>query len=146
MADLCKWREAPCQREIYYLSRGLCARHYALARRRGILAEEYPKPVMPAVCKAENCTRPRVTKGYCHGHYVHYEYRGHTGPMGPPKHFLSDVDLDDETATCAVCGLHASMPQPASMECRIRHSSMACCALASRSIARCYRNSPSTTP
>ncbi|MGY1636023.1 endonuclease domain-containing protein [Geodermatophilus sp. SYSU D00742] len=104
MSEMCKWREAPCQREIYYLSRGLCARHYALARRHGILDEQYPKPVLSAVCKAENCTRPRVTKGYCHGHYVHYEYRGRTGPMGPPKHFLSDADLDDETATCAVCG------------------------------------------
>jgi hypothetical protein len=82
----------------------LCARHYALARRRGILEEQYPKPILPAICKADGCTRPRVTKGYCHGHYVHHEYRGLNTPMGPPKHFLSDVDLDAETATCAICG------------------------------------------
>ena len=24
--------------------------------------------------------------------------------MGPPKHFLSDVNLDEETATCTICG------------------------------------------
>ena len=75
-----------------------------LARRRGVLEQEYPKPVLAAICKAENCTRPRVTKGYCHGHYVHHEYRGLATPLGPPKHFLSDVDLDAETATCAICG------------------------------------------
>ncbi len=45
-----------------------------------------------------------MTKGYCHGHYVHHEYRGLKTAMGPPKHFLSDVDLDEETATCAICG------------------------------------------
>ncbi|MFQ1000919.1 endonuclease domain-containing protein [Modestobacter sp. SSW1-42] len=60
--------------------------------------------MLDAVCKAEGCTRPRVTKGYCHGHYVHHEYRGLTTPMGKPKHFLTNVDLGEETATCALCG------------------------------------------
>jgi hypothetical protein len=100
----CEWNEDRCAREVYYRSRRLCARHYALARRRGILDDLYPKPILPAVCKADDCTRPRVTKGYCHGHYVHHEYRGLMTPMGPPKHFLSDVNLDEETATCAICG------------------------------------------
>src|SRR4051812_2411464 len=94
----CNWKEESRKNAIYYKSRKLCARHYALARRRGILEQEYPKPALAAICKAEDCTRPRVTKGYCHGHYVHHEYRGLTTPMGAPKHFLSDVNLDAETA------------------------------------------------
>jgi hypothetical protein len=100
----CEWKDEPCRTDIYYKSRGLCARHYSLARRRGILDEQYPKPVLPAVCKADGCIRPRVSKGYCHSHYVRLEYRGLTGPLGPPQHRLSDVDLEEETATCAVCG------------------------------------------
>ena len=104
MTERCEWKSAPCDRDINYLSRKLCARHYALARRRGFLDVKYPKPVLDAICKAEGCTRPRVTKGYCHGHYVHHEYRGLTTPMGKPKHLLSNVNLDEETATCALCG------------------------------------------
>lgn len=104
MEASCNWRADLCVRPIYYKSRGLCGRHYALARRHGILDAEYPKPALAAVCKADDCTRPRVTKGYCHGHYVHYEYRGLPGPMGKPKHFLSNVDLDAETGTCVICG------------------------------------------
>lgn len=60
--------------------------------------------MLNAICKAADCARPRVTKGYCHGHYVHHEYRGLTAPMGKPKHFLTNVDLEEETATCALCG------------------------------------------
>jgi hypothetical protein len=104
VSEPCQWKESTCERDVYYISRRLCARHYALARRQGFLDDEYPKPVLDAICKAEGCTRPRVTKGYCHGHYVHHEYRGLTAPMGKPKHFLTNVDLDEETATCALCG------------------------------------------
>ena len=104
VTERCQWKRSNCERDAYYISRRLCARHYALARRQGLLDAEYPKPVLDAVCKAESCTRPRVTKGYCHGHYVHHEYRGLTTPMGKPKHFLTNVDLDEETATCALCG------------------------------------------
>ena len=104
VSERCQWKSATCERDVYYISRKLCGRHYALARRQGVLDDEYPKPVLDAVCKAEGCTRPRVAKGYCHGHYVHHEYRGLTTPMGKPKHFLTNVDLGEETATCALCG------------------------------------------
>ena len=102
--ELCKWPDEECDREVQYKSRGLCGRHYALARRHGRLDRDFPKPVLEAICKADDCTRPRVTKGYCHGHYVHHEYRGLTTPMGKPKHFLSEVNVEEETATCALCG------------------------------------------
>ena len=100
----CQWRQSTCDRDIQYKSRGLCAKHYARSRYKGILERDFPKPVLDAVCKADDCTRPRVTKGYCHSHYVHHEYRGLKTPLGKPKHFLSGVDLDGETATCALCG------------------------------------------
>src|SRR4051794_41177845 len=91
MNGACEWKEAACERDIYYKSRGLCTKHYSLARRRGILEDQYPKPILPAICGAEDCTRPRVTKGYCHSHYIRLEYRGLSGPLGPPKHRLTEV-------------------------------------------------------
>lgn len=84
MNAACRWKGAACERETHYESRGLCSKHYSPTRRRGIL-EEYPKPVLPAICKVEGCTRPRVTKGYCHSHYIRLEYHGLSGPLGPPS-------------------------------------------------------------
>lgn len=100
----CEWKEAPCERDVYYKSRGLCSMHYSAARRRGILDQHYPKPELPAICQADGCDRPRMTKGYCHSHYIRLEYRGLRGPLGSRQHRLSHVDLDAETATCSACG------------------------------------------
>ncbi len=89
---------------MYYKSRGLCRMHYSAAWRRGVLDKLYPKAELSAVCKVDGCERPRRSKGYCHSHYVRFEYSGLSGPLGPSPHRLADVDLEAETATCSICG------------------------------------------
>lgn len=55
--------------------RGLCANHYEIAKRRGILAR-FPCRA-PATCDVCKCAKPMVGQGLCRKHYLQWWRKAH---------------------------------------------------------------------
>lgn len=59
-----------------YLARGLCTRHYALARRTGTLPD-IPRPKRPkTICTIPDCGREHAARGLCDNHYRLWQKNG----------------------------------------------------------------------
>lgn len=56
-------------------------------------------------CAVDGCANPQASRSMCRRHYG-IEYRaGRLAPITQsPRHYLSHVDTNEATATCAVCG------------------------------------------
>lgn len=58
-------------KNLHY-ARGFCQRHYAKARRIGLIKTKSISPYIlthGTICEAENCTNPYYAKGFCEHHY-----------------------------------------------------------------------------
>jgi hypothetical protein len=57
-----------------------------------------------------SCTEPRIARGLCSPHYYKLKYSGELDSVAlphkhkAPQHRLSNKNIEEKTATCAVCG------------------------------------------
>lgn len=58
------------------------------------------------LCLIENCTKPSYRRGICSPHYAFHRYHGTLETIVPKqyRHWLSEVNPTEQTATCSVCG------------------------------------------
>ncbi len=84
--------------------RGWCAKHYQSWRTKGApVSSSAPHRGKP--CTVEDCDQPNRGNGYCLKHYTRLRRRGSTDLIPRPVvHHLSDVDKENLTGVCVLCG------------------------------------------
>ena len=100
-----------------HAARGLCSKHYFFRKRNNTLPEKTVRPVIDpsdwpdlaklkgkGICVEPNCQKPSRARGLCHTHYSFRTRHNSLPDLVRWQHILSNINPEERTATCAVCG------------------------------------------